>query len=134
MRDRGIPWQGGAGGSLLTITGSITLLQSESEMEIAKLSEVSEPSLSQGRGGLVAQHRQKYVRASERRRPRTDGRATDVEIESAEKLRRDLIAGIRNLRALWPQPYDFSRRLLEQAAKIRSVEAKLFRLRQGRLL
>jgi hypothetical protein len=69
-----------------------------------------------------------------RRIPRTDGRATDVEIASGEKLLRDLAAGLRNLRKLFPAPYDLEDRTLAQAAKIRAVEWKLFKLRQGRLL
>jgi hypothetical protein len=103
-------------------------------MKIAKLSEVSEPSLSQVRGDLVAQSREKNVRASKRARPLTDGRATDVEIASAQKLLQDLTQGIRNLRALRPAPHDIDRRVREQAAKIHSVSSKLFRLKQGRLL
>lgn len=67
-------------------------------------------------------------------RPRTDGRAIDVEIEHAAKLLRDLRAGMRNLRNIRPEPSDLERRVIEHAAKIHSVEAKLFRLRQGRLL
>lgn len=82
----------------------------------------------------MAQLREKYVRESERRRVRIDGRAQDVEIASAEKLLRDLVTGMRNLRQFAMRDFDFNLRVLEQAAKIRSVEAKLFKLKQGRLL
>lgn len=68
------------------------------------------------------------------RRPKTDGRAIDVEIASNEKLLRDLAAGMRNLRRLVPAPHDLEDRILVQAAKIRAVEGKLFKLRQLRLL
>jgi hypothetical protein len=67
-------------------------------------------------------------------RPRTDGRAIDVEIAHLQKLMGDLAMGMRNLRTLRPAPFDLTRRVVEHAAKIRAVEAKLFRLRQGRLL
>jgi hypothetical protein len=78
---------------------------------------------------------QRSSRASERTAPpKTDGRATDVEIAYLQKLSRDLATGLANLRSLRPAPYDFNVRLLAQAAKLRSVEEKLFRLRQGRLL
>jgi hypothetical protein len=82
----------------------------------------------------VAQPVEKHVRASERRRPRTDGRSIDVEIAHNEKLLRDLATGMRNLRQFSMRDFDYGKRELEQAAKIRSVEAKLFKLRQGRLL
>ena len=76
-----------------------------------------------------------HIRASERTaRPRADGRAIDVEIVHTAKLLRDLQQGMRNLRNIRPEPSDLERRVIEQAAKIRRVEAKLFRLRQGRLL
>jgi len=65
---------------------------------------------------------------------RLDGRATDVEIAHLEKLSRDLMIGMRNLRTLRPRPHDLTRRIVEHAAKIRNVETKLFKLRQGRLL
>jgi len=65
---------------------------------------------------------------------RTDGRATDVEIAHLEKLARDLAMGMRNLRMLRPAPADLTWRMIGQAAKMRKVEAKLFGLRQGRLL
>ena len=76
-----------------------------------------------------------HVRASERTaRPRTDGRATDVEIAHMAKLLRDLQMGMRNLRNIRPEPSDLERRVIAQAAKLHSVETKLFRLRQRRLL
>lgn len=76
-----------------------------------------------------------HVRASERTaRPKTDGRALDVEIAAAEKLMRDLVMGMSNLGTLRPVPHDLNDRIIAHAAKIRSVEARLFRLRQGRLL
>ena len=71
--------------------------------------------------------------ARKARIPRTDGRAIDVEIASGEKLLRDLVAGMRNLRRLVPAPDDFENRILVQAAKMRAVEGELFKLRQARL-
>lgn len=65
---------------------------------------------------------------------RTDGRATDVEIAHLQKLAADLATGLRNLRALRSKAVDFDDRILKQKAKMRSVEKKLFRLRQARLL
>jgi len=67
-------------------------------------------------------------------RPRIDGRAIDVEIAHTAKLLRDLQMGMRNLRKIRPEPSDLERRVIEHAAKIHRVEAKLFLLRQGRLL
>jgi hypothetical protein len=74
-----------------------------------------------------------YVRPSRAPRDRTDGRATDVEIAHCEKLLRDLRCGIVNLREFHSRDYDFNKQLRAQAAKIRSVEKKLFGLRQARL-
>ena len=90
-------------------------------------------------GGELADTEKKYTdletwRRPGERRPKTDGRATDVEIAHLEKMGRDLATGLANLRNLRPAPKDFNQRILAQAAKLRSVEAKLFRLRQGRLL
>lgn len=82
----------------------------------------------------MAQSVENYVRASERRRQRTDGRSIDVEIAHCEKLLRDLATGMRNLRQISSGHFDYNRRVVEQAAKIRSVEGKLFKLKQGRLL
>lgn len=82
----------------------------------------------------MAQPVEKYVRVSERRRPRTDGRSIDVEIAHIEKLLRDLVTGMRNLRRFAMRDFDYPQRELAQAAKIRSVEVKLFKLKQGRLL
>lgn len=82
----------------------------------------------------MTQTEEKNVRASERRRSRTDGRSIDVEISHCEKLLRDLVTGMRNLRQISSGHFDYNRRVLEQAAKIRSVEGKLLKLKQGRLL
>ena len=78
---------------------------------------------------------QRSERASERTaRLKIDGRATDVEIAHLKKMSADLATGLANLRNLRPAPHDFNARILAQAAKLRSVEAKLFKLRQARLL
>jgi hypothetical protein len=58
----------------------------------------------------------------------------DVEITYLKHLLCDLTMGIRNLRELKPAPYDLEARVLSQAAKIHSVETRIFELRQMRLL
>lgn len=57
-----------------------------------------------------------------------------LQILRLEKMLFDMEIGMRNLRAIWPKPWNYNARELAQAAKIRSVEAKLFKVRQGRLL
>ena len=85
--------------------------------------------------GVLSSEAQRSERASERTAsPKTDGRATDVEIAHLKKQCADLVTGLRNLRSLRPAPHDVNQRVLMQVAKIRTFETKLFRLRQGRLL
>jgi hypothetical protein len=66
--------------------------------------------------------------------PAVHGVDKSAEIRRLQKMARDLAIGMANLRALRPVPYDFAKRELAHAAKMRSVETKLFRLRQLRLL
>lgn len=85
--------------------------------------------------GVLPSEPEASERASERTAPpaRTE-KPLDLQIRRLEKMQRDLAIGMRNLRESTPRPFDFEKLELAQAAKIRSVEAKLFRLRQGRLL
>jgi hypothetical protein len=74
-------------------------------------------------------------RASERT-PRLvlDKQALKAKIWATEQLLHHLALGMRNLRAMRPVPFNVKARVLAQAAKIRSAETKLFKLRQTRLL
>lgn len=57
-----------------------------------------------------------------------------LELRRLEKMAADLRTGFVNLRALRPPPHGLHDRILAQAAKLRSVEAKLFSLKQYWLL
>lgn len=74
-------------------------------------------------------------RASERtERIEFEGKMRDAEIARLEKSVKDLIEGVRWLRAGNAPKWETQARLAAQAEKLRRVERKLFHLRQRRLL
>jgi hypothetical protein len=85
--------------------------------------------------GVLSSGAKRSERASERA-PRliVDNQSRDVVIRRLNKILDDLVLGMRNLRALRPEPHDLHARLLKQAAKIRSVRTKLGNVHQMRLL
>jgi len=58
----------------------------------------------------------------------------DAEIDRLKETLRDLRVGYAHLQTMQPPPWNLGQREMEQAVKISKVEAKLFVLRQRRLL
>ena len=59
--------------------------------------------------------------------------AKAFEIERLERQLDELVQGLNWLRSTRPLPWDFYERLVRQRARIKGVERKLWRLRQGNL-
>lgn len=72
-------------------------------------------------------------RASRRRRspsPATDPASFAAEIARLNRKRKDLLIGFENLADMHRRGVNTTRRQLEQGAKLRSVDRKIFGLRQ----
>jgi hypothetical protein len=85
------------------------------------------------RGAESERSRPAAPRARRHRRsppPPTDSTNLAAEIARLSKRRADLLIGFENLTDMHRRGVDTSRRQLEQGAKLRSVDRKIFGLRQ----